>query len=56
MKHWLYVSAIRGRMMEYYLIPCSKRSDVLTTVDSFSGSIVDANRARDGQTSLETTS
>ena len=43
MKHWLYVSALRGRMMEYYLIPCSKRSDVLTTVDSFSGSIVDAN-------------
>ena len=43
MKHWLYVSAIRGRMMEYYLLPCSKRIDVLTTVDSFSGSIVDAN-------------
>ena len=43
MKHWLYVSVVRGRMTEYYLIPCSKRSDVLTTVDSFSGSIVDAN-------------
>ena len=43
MKHWLYVSVVRGRMTEYYLLPCSKRSDVLTTVDSFCGSIVDAN-------------